>query len=777
MKSNIITKIFLLFIILLQIYIMFLQFKYPLVGIGVRENDNKDWIVHNLDQTSIASKINIKKGDKIVGINEQAPGDYWSVRYWRSIDQFESVKFLRDSTILEVKSRDLQKFEAYDVFALFAVLSSLAISLILYKKTANIKSSRNLSTVFLNIALIFMVLPASVRGDITGKILIGSFMMVLPILFYQFLISFFYERGVTKYPLNQLLPNILIFCVIVVSSIQLIFYFDNPYIYKIYMFMSPITLITGIIGVMINFIILAYIYITTRKSKSNVSTIIKIVFTTLALSLMPIILFSFIPKILFGHEWIDSFYMSWFVFIFPLTFVYLLASRRLYDIDMIMRRLLLTGVISLIPSVLFTALVKLLSSETSLERLVLIFIFMVIGITFVLYSLENLTSRLEPTLFPRKHGLQLALKKIARNLGTISSLREMKEIILVDIIDTLEVMGGAIAYLYRDGSIQMIVEGTLEEQQVENLIAAHDFISDEYMCFEVSRQEEYTSYLVMTRKKTFTMLGMEEVQWLNLIITYLAVSLENIHLIQRLHERMQQMSSLLPDEKEAKNLNWFRKLMFELQEKERVRIATDLHDTTMQDMFFLKGRLQHLQEEYGHTREEKKVFGSLIDYIDIINSSLRQSCFELHPYLLREVGLVGTLNKLFQTERPLCGFQISFITSDKPRIEEQDMEAKRHLFRLVQELLNNAKKHSQATIVRFSIFVQQGNLYFEYMDDGVGFDSSSVTTRDIGASGIGMEQIKSRILSLSGHYDLYSALGEGVRFQAHFPIGMGKHSA
>lgn len=101
---------------------------------------------------------------------------------------------------------------------------------------------------------------------------------------------------------------------------------------------------------------------------------------------------------------------------------------------------------------------------------------------------------------------------------------------------------------------------------------------------------------------------------------------------------------------------------------------------------------------------------------------------------------------------------------------KNDLEFKRHLFRLAQELLNNAKKHSQAANLKFGLSVQRDSIYFEYMDDGVGFELARQVTREIGSSGIGMEQMKSRILALGGRYELHSARGEGMKLLAKLPL-------
>jgi two-component system, NarL family, sensor histidine kinase ComP len=766
MKKNLIRSLFLAFLIL-QIWSLFLTFRYPVIGVNVRENNNNQWEIKGFDSTSISDVAQLEVGDIILSINGNNANEYRMIERWRTLDQADSILVERNGQTLNILTQELSFFSASDLLSFSAEFFSLLIAFLLYKKVEHSSSSRYLSAVFLDIALIFISLPASNRGDLVGKFCISTFMLLLPLIFYQFLKAFLAEKGSVRLP--DIFLKVLGSLVSVSIIMNFFYYIVTPKFFSYHHYVIVSTLAISVIGISADFIILIFASFTQKDKKSYVSTIIKTVFWSLFLSLSPIVFFSFVPHILFGHEWLNSLYMSWFIFVFPLTFVYLLATRRLYDIDMIVRRILFTLMIAAVPSLFFTMTMRLFfPHDATAEKLVLVFLLHLSGITFVLYSLENLTTKLMSSIFPRKYMLQEALKKISRNLGAVSSQREMKDIILVDIVETLEVTGGAIVYQYKD-TVDVILEGRVNQAEVEQLIASGDWEHSDYSVFEVSRQEEYTSYLVMTQKKTNTYLGGEEVQWLSMIITYLAVSLENLHLIRKLNQRLQQLSSLLPDEEEAQDLVWFRKLMFELQEKERVRIATDLHDTTMQDLFFLKGKLRNLQERYSYTKEDRSTLTGLMDYIDIINMNLRQSCFELHPYLLKEIGLVGTLHKLIHSEQAVSPFEIELFTSEVGSIETKDMETKRHLFRMVQELLNNAKKHSQAQSVRIALYMHKGTLFLQYEDDGVGFEQNRMPAREIGSSGMGLEQMKSRILALGGRYELQSGTGQGMKLLARLP--------
>jgi two-component system sensor histidine kinase ComP len=456
---------------------------------------------------------------------------------------------------------------------------------------------------------------------------------------------------------------------------------------------------------------------------------------------------------------------------FPISFAYLLASNQLYDIGMVVRRVISAAVLTILPCALFMAAYAVIfPREADAKHLLFIFFFLVIIISLLLYSMEYFTTKFERFLFPRKHVLHSALKKISRNLGSISSFRELRDIILVDIVNTLEVKGGAVVIHY-GGDMEIISQGEIGESEVKKLLNSSSlFHHPLYTCIEINSHEDYTSYLIMARKKTNTLLGKEELQWLNIMISYLAVSLENVHLIRKLTSRLQHLASHLPDEQAAQDIQWFRKLMFELQEEERRRIAADLHDTTMQDLFFLKRRFVSLLEKYAMSPEDKEHLHNIINFMELINTSLRQSCFELNPYLLQEIGLIQTVQKLLDKESFDSTFKIEFNADRVTAIEHKDLITKRHIFRMVQELLNNAKKHSEASKVIFKMAMEDGFFLISYEDDGVGFALQEDSLREIGTSRIGLEQMKSRVLHLNGKMELNSEANRGVRILISIPL-------
>lgn len=769
MKPRNLMRLLICIFIPIQLWIIHVMVNHPYIGVDVRKINN-EWTVSGKD---IKASSNIYIGDIIHRINGSPANEYSSIVQWRSLEKSQSIELSRNGVKYTIDTSEVL-FTLADTLGILGEILSLFVAFMLFRWMKYSRSAQYLSLLFFNIGVTFMSLGASIRGDPIGKSLINTCIILLPIVLMHFFIVFFTEKGGLKLKgkfLRIIYAFILIDCILTT-----VLYLFKETTYTAFYFNNLINVPLFMIGVLLNLFLLIKIFVKFRKSNKYISTIIKTIFVFLIISFAPLVLFSFLPGTLYGHDWIDPFYTSWAVLLFPLSFTYLLASKKLYDIELVIRRFIFTTILSFLPGGILTGVIAFLFPfEVDAGRLVIVFVLFVIFLSLTLYSFEYVTTKLERVIFPRKHQLQESLKMIARNLGNISSFRELKDIILVDIIETMQVFGGAIVLRYPDAEEELIREGELEKPSCG---PGQDWLEDPALTwFEVNRNEEYECYLVLTEKKANTQIGFEETQWLKLIISYLSVSLENLHLIRKLTIKLEQLAANLPREEESAEFAWFRKLMFELQEKERVRIATDLHDTTMQDLFFLKRRCASLLEDYALPPKAIAQVNGIIEYIDVINMNLRQSCFELHPYLLKEIGLVRTIQKLVDLEASTATYGIEFHAGNTVLIESFNLDFKRHLFRMVQELINNAKKHAAPSSVRIEFSVRNSRLYLFYEDDGVGFDMNADVLREIGSSRSGMEYMKSRVLSLNGHFEIITSKGNGFRFMADFPLAEGRYAS
>lgn len=199
MKNKILFGILLLSFICGQIWFAFISFEYPYLGIIVEKNNKSQWIIKELEGKSGSLRLDIQLGDIVKEVNQSDPSNYFSINNWRTIDQADTILLSRNGTNIKIDPQSLKTSVNFDhLLPLFGAIFGSTIAFLLYIRIRNSRSARYLSVVFLTIGSIYMSFGASIRGDILGKIVITSLMMLLPIIFLHFLLIFFKEKGNIK---------------------------------------------------------------------------------------------------------------------------------------------------------------------------------------------------------------------------------------------------------------------------------------------------------------------------------------------------------------------------------------------------------------------------------------------------------------------------------------------------------------------------------------------------------------------------------------------------
>ncbi|WP_068777768.1 ATP-binding protein [Paenibacillus sp. FJAT-26967] len=755
---------------LMQTYFLWLVYAYPYIGAVITPDNNGSWVVSDFEKLGKGKALGIEIGDIVEKINGEELHKHQQWRLWKNIEQAERIEVKRGGEDVQIHIPKSGTLYANDLGAFIIEVLSFFLAAFLYVKAKQSQSAKYLILVFFTIGLEFMVLGASSRGDIWGKYLITTVIVIVPVAFLHFLITFFNERAPVVFP-KRILH--VLYGLAGIGAVLRIVYFSEKYAHTYYEYSNYTVIPLFLVGIISNIYFLFQAY---RQLRTNLymRSLIKSILYSLIICFFPFSFLSLLPMLIFNKELVSAFYTSWFILILPLSFAYFILSKKLYDIDLYLRRVLFTMLVSTLPSLLTVGFILFVYQHT-ITWIEVTFIFIIVLVIFSIftYSMEYIATRLEKVMFPRKYFLQQSLKKISKALGTVSNFNALKEIILNDIVNALEIHGGAIVFVETDG-IQVITAGNIDEEEVCELLEKGVNQDDQYTAFKINENEEYKSFLVLTGKKSNTYLGMEDRQWIHLIITYLSASLENVYLLRKLTLKMYELMANIPNSEATEEFVWLRKTMFEIQEKERMRIAMDLHDTTMQDLFLLKRRLHPILQRFPHMTDEYGQLTTILTHIDLINENLRQSCFELNPYLLQKAGLIGSIQKLVDVESAYCEFQLEFQENCSVHIELLDVERKKHLFRVVQELLNNAKKHSHAENVRISLSEDGGCIELSYEDDGVGFEllqkDSGLNKRVASRSGIGLDQMQGRVLLMDGDFVIHTNTGQGVRIEIRIPF-------
>ena len=196
------------------------------------------------------------------------------------------------------------------------------------------------------------------------------------------------------------------------------------------------------------------------------------------------------------------------------------------------------------------------------------------------------------------------------------------------------------------------------------------------------------------------------------------------------------------------------------QEAERSRIARELHDDISQQLAVLTIDLSRLgRTAPGHA---DTAAAEALKRAENIGASVRDLSHRLHPARLRVLGLVDALNGL-KRELSRPGVTITFTHQGVPPTLPPDLTL--CLFRIVQEALQNANKHSEARNVSVDLTGASGGIALTIVDDGVGFDVDAAWRR-----GLGLISVRERVEAIGGTFELRSSPGAGTRLEVSVPV-------
>lgn len=195
--------------------------------------------------------------------------------------------------------------------------------------------------------------------------------------------------------------------------------------------------------------------------------------------------------------------------------------------------------------------------------------------------------------------------------------------------------------------------------------------------------------------------------------------------------------------------------IIETQEKERQRIAIEIHDGIGPQISSTIHQLETIAEGIknsdSHTASS---LGSIVEQTNEISSELRNISHSLMPRVLLDFGLTAALQTLVnRLTRSRC--KVEFIHSFSGEPLDQSVEL--NLYRITQELINNALKHARATSIFVQLVKTGERLTLMVEDDGKGFDLSKLKMSE----GIGLSNIEMRTKVLNGELNIDSAPGRG----------------
>jgi PAS domain S-box-containing protein len=199
--------------------------------------------------------------------------------------------------------------------------------------------------------------------------------------------------------------------------------------------------------------------------------------------------------------------------------------------------------------------------------------------------------------------------------------------------------------------------------------------------------------------------------------------------------------------------------------EERARLSRELHDSVTQSIYSVT--------LYAEAAARLLVSGdgqAATDYLrelrDTAQEALREMrllIYELRPVALEKSGLASALQMRLESVEGRAGLHAELQVEGE---ENVPFAVKEELYHIAQEALNNILKHSHAKRVLVSLQFQNGTIFMEICDDGVGFDPADV----LGRGGFGLSGMKERAQHISGNLQVDSAPGKGTKVRIEVKI-------
>ncbi len=198
--------------------------------------------------------------------------------------------------------------------------------------------------------------------------------------------------------------------------------------------------------------------------------------------------------------------------------------------------------------------------------------------------------------------------------------------------------------------------------------------------------------------------------------------------------------------------------LIDLQETERRVVALDIHDGFTQDII---GAHMHFQNARGVLPDSQ---------FELIDSLMRKAIAEcrrmirdLRPMILDEAGVIDAITHLVADENKHVGFNVVF--QHAVQFDRLDPKLEGAIFRIVQESLNNSRRHANTDHAEVEVTQRNGDVEIVIRDQGIGFDPENVSTESFGLRGI---RVRARLFG--GDLRIEGGPNEGTVIRVKFPV-------
>jgi len=483
----------------------------------------------------------------------------------------------------------------------------------------------------------------------------------------------------------------------------------------------------------------------------------------------PFFVLTLIPALLFGAraETIDPAFTILFLAFIPLAYAYVIHQRRLLRLDYVINRLVVFFILTLL---------VLVSAFAILSSLVIVFdlppqipLYGSLAAAFIAFPSAEIQKKVQVEVNRILYGTHYDHATVTASLSS-ELARTLDRDSLTNLLSSrlAEQMGVQRVQLYlmekgslnlqgdSDNALKIDVDDELccSLLVINQPVRAQNFwvlLTSEtqerwrsldwaQLIIPITFEDNLTGLLVLGSRLTGDVYSAQDITILGTVAHQTALAVANIHLVDNLRGLNQQL--------------------VRAEDERRKKIARELHDTVLQDLFFVKQEVLKLKNAT-----------EIRDHFDTIIQRLRSTIHDQRPNLL-EVGLTLALDELTNETNQKLGGGKPFVhyRNETPSGLKISEDQSISIYRIVQEALNNAIKHAQANHVTVSLsYIAEKTLCLVVTDDGKGINGQS-NEKQNGQAHYGLLGMKERAEMIKGSFTINSEPLKGTRIELKVPL-------
>ena len=201
----------------------------------------------------------------------------------------------------------------------------------------------------------------------------------------------------------------------------------------------------------------------------------------------------------------------------------------------------------------------------------------------------------------------------------------------------------------------------------------------------------------------------------------------------------------------------------EIVEKERKRIARDLHDTVSQELFAANMILSGVTGQVSHldSQQLQSQLTGVTEILDTAQRDLRVLLLHLRPTELEGRSLVAGFQVLVNELRDKSEMEVTF----EHEVRDLPKQIEEHIFRIAQEIISNTLRHAEASRMDIFLIQRPHELQLKMADNGVGFEQTGEEEMSYG-----LRNIRERVADMAGTLKILTAPKKGVAIDIRVPL-------